>query len=545
MSSTTQERWYQKSEGAQKDRNSLRWAALAVEEDPQFKCEAGKILSSPPQKSLEGLERQVEQLLKDEARNALEGAGSAEDQWEKKGQRGPRKFGRGIQAFATSFIDFTRAYAGFVDVVRQASGPYGEVAYSTLSIFFMAFVNESENDDKFAGTLEELRKEFPRITLAQDIYPQASVEERVSEVYREVILFARESTKYFLAKPWYRVVKGLMKPPSTLIGVDKAIQRVHSCLVELNAEIGILLHQNVQRILSKNNKLLNQNKEVEANVAYLRRENQELMKKLDKMEKSAMQEAAQRDNENLEQFCRTLGDISEKHTDPQFCRRTLEDAFPEAFDLTESYAGWSRGYSQITPELLQSNDHYRSWRERPASCLLIYGGITMGGGQSYQSTCSWLSPAALHAVNKLSLEGKRLVFYSCHPDINPNEHPSKLIISNLSYRLIAWKPAILRHRVKEFESVVGSSQWNAQANESLQCQFDFLKRVIASLEMQEDIFIILDRVDLCRGPKYRFIEAVQSLINCSPSPLKVLIVMNRIADNGDRGECHELLSSKA
>ncbi|KAL9038243.1 MAG: hypothetical protein Q9214_005360, partial [Letrouitia sp. 1 TL-2023] len=269
-----------------------------------------------------------------------------------------------------------------------------------------AFINKSENDDKFASTLEQLRKEFPRITLAQDIYPQASVEERVSEVYREVILFARESTKYFLAKSWYRVVKGLVKPASTPIGVDRAIQRLHNSLVEVNAEIGVLLHQNVQHILSKNDKLLTQNKEVEANIAYLRRENRELMEKLDQMEKSATQEASRLDNENLEHFCRMLGDISEKHTDPQFCRRTLEYTFPEAFNSTENYAGWSRAYSQITPELLQSNDQYRSWRERPASCLLIFGGMTTGGGQSYQSTCSWLSPAALHTVNELSLEGK-------------------------------------------------------------------------------------------------------------------------------------------
>lgn len=341
------------------------------------------------------------------------------------------------------------------------------------------------------------------------------------------------------------MVKGLVKPASTLRGVDRAIQRLHNCLVEVNAQIGILLHQNVKHILTKNDELLIQNKEVKANLAYLRRENRELMEKLDKMEKSATQEASRRDNENLEQFCRTLGDISEKHTDPQFCRRTLEDAFPDAFNLTESCAGWSRGYTQITPELLQSNDHYRSWRERPVSCLLILGGITAEGGQSYQSTCSWLSPAALHAVNELSLERKKLVFYSCHPEVNPKEHPSKLIISNLSYRLIAWKPEILRHKGKEFESIVGSSQWNAQENESLQCHFDFLKRVIAYLEMQEDIFLILDRVDLCQGPKYRFIEAVQSLINYSPCPLKVMMIMDKIFDNGDRAECHELLASKA
>lgn len=91
---------------------------------------------------------------------------------------------------------------------------------------------------------------------------------------------------------------------------------------------------------------------------------------------------------------------------------------------------------------------------------------------------------------------------------------------------------------------MGLREWISQGNEGLHCQFVLLKKVIADLELQEDVFLILDRVDLCQGPTYRFIAELQSLINCS-SYLKIMITMSMIFDKTDRVESHELLSSKA
>lgn len=49
--------------------------------------------------------------------------------------------------------------------------------------------------------MKELQSSFPRIERADRVYSQASVKDRVSQVYRQVILFGREATKYFLAHP--------------------------------------------------------------------------------------------------------------------------------------------------------------------------------------------------------------------------------------------------------------------------------------------------------------------------------------------------------
>lgn len=68
---------------------------------------------------------------------ALGNTQDASAQWQEKRRHGHRKAGRLGQEFATNFAGFVRVYAGFVDLARQAGGPYADVAYGTLSLFFM------------------------------------------------------------------------------------------------------------------------------------------------------------------------------------------------------------------------------------------------------------------------------------------------------------------------------------------------------------------------------------------------------------------------
>jgi hypothetical protein len=48
-----------------------------------------------------------------------------------------KKFGRKAQGFVKSFTDFLHAYSGIVELLRGAGQVYSEVAYETLSIFFI------------------------------------------------------------------------------------------------------------------------------------------------------------------------------------------------------------------------------------------------------------------------------------------------------------------------------------------------------------------------------------------------------------------------
>ena len=89
----------------------------------------------------EGLEKQI-RLLRGEAEASLGAASTAADHWVAKGEYGLGKFNRSVQKFGAKFADFVKVYAGIIDVIRQAGGVYGEVAYSTLSLFL--FVRSDE-----------------------------------------------------------------------------------------------------------------------------------------------------------------------------------------------------------------------------------------------------------------------------------------------------------------------------------------------------------------------------------------------------------------
>jgi len=74
------------------------------------------------------------QGLKETAENSLQVASNGRDEWT---QRRHKKPGRHVQSFLTSFSSYLSAYSGIVEVVKNGGQAYGQVAYSTLSIFLI------------------------------------------------------------------------------------------------------------------------------------------------------------------------------------------------------------------------------------------------------------------------------------------------------------------------------------------------------------------------------------------------------------------------
>ena len=342
------------------------------------------------------------------------------------------------------------------------------------------------------------------------------------------------------------------------IELNQTIEKIHSCLAEANAQIGILLHQRVHEIAEtnkgisgKSDKLLTEvgmlrttNSELVTEIGLLQTKNDELVLGMRRMEMSAAQDILKKDRENLEDFRRLLGNIPPKFEDDASCRKVLSDAFPGAFGSKKGGFDWSERYIQMTAGILDSNPEYRKWRECSTSCLLVLGGLTESEGQASQSTCSWLSPASSHIVQNLVTDKKTFAFFSCHPDTRSRHTSSRLMVSSLLSQLLARQPSILRNRAKEFKSVVRSEKWDAkEQDEALDCQFGLLARALKELPEQGELFVVLDRLDMCECPKHNILTALQRLIGTSPSLLKVAVFMDRIMDSNDRRDCRDLVSS--
>lgn len=340
-------------------------------------------------------------------------------------------------------------------------------------------------------------------------------------------------------------MKAIISPAQ--IGIDKVIEELKGSLAEVNAEIGILMHQRVLDISIKSDKLRHQNDEMLRQNQVLLFEVQELKARLMSMEEKAAQEASQEDEERVTSLCRILGGDPQEYRDPKFCRNNLKETFPEALGDSDVRQGWSANYHQMSQELLRSDNTYRAWMEYPDSCLLVLAGSTEPGGRAPQSSSGcWLSPAALHAFDQFQSQEKNTFFYTCQPDYREKSSSSREVISSLICQLLRWKPQTVRHDAKEITSIVDSDAWSSKDGlTAIRCHISLLAKVLCAMPAEEEIIIVFDRLDLCREPTHLLLRALKNLLKQRNKGLRFLIIMERIIDDYVRGECNAVLVAAA
>ena len=336
------------------------------------------------------------------------------------------------------------------------------------------------------------------------------------------------------------------------LAVNKAIEELHHCLAEVNAEIGILLHQRVLDINTQNKNLTAQLEKISTQNKGLAAQVEGLRAQSTKREEDEAREKLKEDVESLAHFRQILGETPGKYKDPVLLVKTLESIFPEAMGAMGAmgafgiHQGWSNSYCQMTSQFLRLNTAYQSWMGCSSSSLLVFAGSTAEEGRASQSSLCWLSPAALHVFNLSSSEGKNVAFHSCHPDYRDTECSSQLIVSSLISQLLDGKPERLRHKVKDFEIAAKSDAWKSKDRRvAMECQFNMLRAVLDLFSPNEEMFFVLDRLDLCDTSKRQFLEALQGLTRRTENKLKILVIMGRIRNEYDRDACCDFLSSGA
>lgn len=74
-------------------------------------------------------------------------------------------------------------------------------------------------------------------------------------------------------------------------------------------------------------------------------------------------------------------------------------------------------------------------------------------------------------------------------------------------------------------------------------QFHLLERMLEPFAAVEDIYLILDRLDLCEVSKHFLLEVLRRLTSHISERLNVVIVKKRIFLEYDKRECCHLLDS--
>ena len=222
----------------------------------------------------------------------------------------------------------------------------------------------------------------------------------------------------------------------------------------------------------------------------------------------------------------------------------------------------SRRYRQITEDLLFLDQSYQAWENCETSSLFFLSGQTWPDARLERSgTCSWLSKASSIIVNRpsTSIAGSEkdtrlgnsetlCVFYTFHPEFRydkcQTQGPVELL-GHILFRLLAWKPAILRHKLPDYLSRLSlAKQYNqSERIKALQQMMDLLHEVHALLprnanrETTQRVYLIIDRLDLCDdlgGVKlHHLMSEIARLVGIDSCVVKILVVVDAAWANSD------------
>ncbi|OAP62731.1 hypothetical protein AYL99_01958 [Fonsecaea erecta] len=458
---------------------------------------------------------------KEEVERQIEDARAAHMNWVEGRQTGSRRYGAAFQVFITRFSNFLTAYSGIVEVVKNASAPYGNLAYGTLSLLLIVVVNKNGNDEKIAKALAELEYSFPRLNLLSDIYPEPQIEKLVAEAYRDMVDFARKAVLYYMSTSMRLLAAG---DPQQELEFKMSIEGLRHKLVEVNLESTVLLHRRAKYIEEQNERLLRGNKELKHQMKVIEDLNIDLRMQLDRLRRTLEEEQGQRDRKELANF-RALLNVPETsdHTNIQSCKRNLAGAFPVL--LGASPGKIARWYSQLTPDILNNAESYRIWLDSDHSCLLLLGGTSLMEGRSNISTCSWLSPAAIYVAEQQLSENRHVAFYCCHPQMLSQRCGVQEAILSLVCQVAGWKPDMLRQN-PSFLSLAQSMTWKDADDDVLNAMFKMLSDLLTELRPQRPVYIILDRADQCEYQSFQLVRKLMEVIQKARDMVKILVVMD-------------------
>ncbi|EED20798.1 hypothetical protein TSTA_039920 [Talaromyces stipitatus ATCC 10500] len=517
-------------------------------------------------------------IARNKAFGALSEATGVQKSYQVKRRTGWRKVGHQAQTFVKKFADFMGVYSGIISLLKGAGGIYGEVAYETLSILFIVVVNKSANDSKIGDLLFELRRSFPKLDDWTSIYPTSNMKMLVTEVYKQVIEFARDASLYytqFITRLWMAIGN----PP--VRGIDKIATRIHQKLAEVSSEATMLLHrrnQSIQGTVENNNARL---KTVERQNDVLLDAYERIKENYERFRREVEAEREDQDTQRLQHFKEKLElpFNAPASTSLQAYASILQRAFPFASSVnpspSSSFRQKSPSYQYMTSSHLSSLPCFAAWTASQTSCLLLLGGKTRPEARSNIGyTHSWLSPATIDVATRMKDRGARVAFYGCHAGVRADAdgaHGARQMVSALLGQVVEWHPQVLRTRMVQWERLVDGKEWKGKKeledmerererereseSEQLRTWFNLLKEALSALredyghtygnmeeekkkvkeignvpqaksDMDKVVYLVLDRIDLVQCSMNYFIKELVGLVRDEGCLIKVFVVMD-------------------
>jgi hypothetical protein len=423
---------------------------------------------------------QITTVLEDaaaEATSAVQRAESKRTVWKGDRQSSKRK---AFQEGMTTFANFLENFSGVVEIVRAVDEQYGGLAYGTLSVFIVVFVNKTNKEEGLVEGFDELSYAFPRLETLRSLgaaqpvrTPEESkaleqLEKLLTETFALVIIFAREATQYYASRT-QRLKEALMPKSSTLVQIRDHLKKVREqCDILMLAQIASLHTKldDMSLVLHQTARWMRQ-----SNLAASQLHKSNLRKLL-----SIDPKSTNTGSDALDALGSLLQNV--------FSRRQSAGARPESISL----------------DLLKANEEFAGWWEAQKSCLLLAGGINRRSGRS-AGTLNWLSEGALLTIHELREQHKNVAYYLVQstPIVgNTHERSLRDVMAELIFQIATMREDGFRSELDSLETLVNSSVWNENdAHEFLEAARKLLLMVFSTFTAQCEVWIVIDRLDQC------------------------------------------------
>ncbi|CAD6575977.1 MAG: hypothetical protein ASARMPREDX12_007665 [Alectoria sarmentosa] len=404
------------------------------------------------------------------------------------------RIGKAAVAFANHFSSFLQAYSGIIEIMEGADQQYGGVAYSALSLLLIVAVNKQRKEQHIETALLILQREFSRTIVLQEVHSSESMKTYIADAYKLGIEFAREVTIYYSRPTHRRVFEAITKPPQLVI--DLKISAITNAVTEIEKERAVLDSQRLFQVQRRVEEVKNGVDEVRVGVDEVRNgvgdsHTQNELRLLGLLKGKLLPEGNRDPDDLLAQYTREVG---------------------AAFRNIQRLSTFS--FARLVQE-----ESYSAWDGSRASCMMLLHGRTAVTKTEY----SWLSPAIFPLIEQRRAQNRLVIFHLCQDrSVMENDVPAHAVLSSLISQLLAAKASVLRDeaRYQDLNRKIFDPSWRTT---QAKMPFAVLCELLDSFS-DEDVHIILDRVDRIKGDAHGFMTSLAELIENSRSKIKLFLV---------------------
>lgn len=441
--------------------------------------------------SKQDVERQVI-----ETRHELDSAVTCGSIWvgERKGSAGAA-----VQSGLTAVSGFLENFSGLVEIAKGADQQYGGLAYGTLSLLLSVVVRKSKHEEAYLDSFEELGYAFPRLETLLRLDPYERLERLVATTFADVIRFARQATEYYSSGR--QRIKVAFKPENDALGqVRKGLSRIRE-------ECDIFMLQQID--------------ELRLEVGNIRVQLETTRAGVHRTERNVLTQINSADTLYLAELRGLLG---LKEMSPHIDLVSYGEVLREHFSAENLYLKHSHP-REVSMQLLSGDDDFHLWWDAETSCVLLAGGSNCTEDNS-TGTLNWLSMGAVLAVEQLRTKGKNIAYFLVQPDYSSQRCPLRSVLASLLYQLAEMHDNRLRSRLDRIQYFISRPCWRRMepANgdkELMEGMYDVLVDVFSAFMPEDEINIVVDRLDRCELDSSDDLEAPDTVRNVLEMLLRV------------------------